>query len=629
MCGFVAAIPVKGEALVNLKAVENVLSALAHRGPDASRLVMIDGVAMGHNRLSIVDLDSAPQPRVMRNLSIIYNGELYNSEELQKELVSLGYAFTGHCDTDVFLAAYSEWGVAAFPKFNGMFAAAILDAEKNTVTLVRDRYGIKPLFVGEAGDGVRLCASEMQAMYSYPHFKRKLNFLAVDQLLRLGYVSDPMTLDSNIRQVAPGGYEVHNLGRSHVFYGEYWRVADAMSEVIEPASVDQIAELLENAVKKQMQADVSVGCFLSGGLDSGIIARLMARQLTLGQELNGYIADFDAPNFSEAADALKMISAHPIIGHTKCFGKELLLEAQKVMEIFGAFGDNAALPTYYLAKLASHSDKVLLSGDGADELFFGYKNHRAMLFEQYLKKAFLGALDIKEGRQLMSWLANLTSDSPSIPRAFRWRSTLKSLSEPLAISYHDAMSICSREQLSSIYGERLKLEERNATSEQFFAKLVRDVDFSDPMKVIQYLDFKTYLPGSVLTKLDRATMRAGVEARVPYLDNSLVDMMLPQKSSLNLNLRANKRLLRGAAATLGLADLANRPKRSFTSPLDAWIRQTPESKVLGQLEALGDCGFEPTEIMTLLRDHRDGKKNHGNLLWTLFTLNSWIGSWND
>lgn len=624
MCGFVAAMPLNDNSQIQPEQVRAVLHSLEHRGKDASRFAMIDGVAMGHNRLSILDLESAPQPRVMRNLSMVYNGEIYNSAELQQELIKCGYAFTGHCDTDVFLAAFAEWGIDAFSRFNGMFAAVILDAGNDSVTVVRDRYGIKPLFVGEAANGVRLFSSEMMAMYSYPSIKRKLNFLAMDQLLRLGYVTDPMTLDSNIRQVSPGGYEIHRLGSDKITSGHYWRVSDAMQAPAESISGDRVAELLKSAVSQQMKADVSVGCFLSGGLDSGIVARLMSERLQFPQTLNGYIADFDMPDFSEAGDALKMISGHPIVGHTKCFGRELLQGAPLIASMFGAFGDNAALPTYHLAKLASNSDKVLLSGDGADELFFGYKNHRSMLFEQYLKKAFVGGLELQGGRRFVSRLAEIMPDNPHVPRVLRWRSTLRSLAEPLAVSYHDAMSISSREQLLCVYGEDLRQQTKHMTSEQFFAGLLRETDISDPMKIIQYLDFKTYLPGSVLTKLDRATMRAGVEARVPYLDNALVDAVLPQKSEQNLSLRNNKKLLRAAARTLGLSDLAVRPKRSFTSPLDLWIRQTPESYLLSQLEALGDNGFELNEVIRLFRNHQGGHKNHGNLLWTLFTLNAWL-----
>ena len=599
--------------------------SIAHRGPDSYGQQLWGSIGLAHQRLSIIDIDSGSQPISYRGYSIVYNGELYNHKEIRKELEQLGHALESDCDTDVFLAAYTEWGVNSFKRFNGMFAAIIYDHGKDEMIAVRDRFGIKPLYVGDGPHGVRLFASEQQAISEYDKsYKWDLNLQALDNYLSLGYIIEPMTIKMGIRQVKPGTYEVHSLSRGdkHERF-LFWSLADAMNAEDRSISKQEGSSLLSKAVSSQTVADVPVGTFLSGGLDSSLLTSIAKSQSPLG-EIHSFSAGFNESGYDEIPIAKGLAKKLGINHHFKYFDSGLLKEIPLLMNIYGGpFADNAALPTYHLSKNASEHVKVLLSGDGADELFFGYRNHRSLFAETAIK----GVLPEFVKKPILKWVSDWYPNHPKMPRALRAKSTLRALSQDLAEGYCSAMSTTSREMLDKIYSTSTRLKIEGGVTENKFSEIASEFTHDDPMKVMQYIDFQTYLPGSVLTKVDRATMRAGIEARVPFLDNELSAAALCQNSNKNLGWGSHKTQLRNWSKNWLSSDTSTRVKRSFTSPLDEWFRalQYHDFCRIIMSENLRDSGlFDIDNLQLIMDNHYSGKANYGPTLWSIAILSKAI-----
>ncbi|MEG3765046.1 asparagine synthase (glutamine-hydrolyzing) [Alteromonas sp. 14N.309.X.WAT.G.H12] len=621
MCGFVAAVASEKAPLPNMGRVKAMQAAIAHRGPDSEGFLVEESVILGHHRLSVIDVDSAPQPErtIDGRFSMVYNGEIFNYKSLKEELVAQGVVFERRCDTELLLKAFLRYGPAVFSRLDGMFAAIIVDHQKELVWAVRDRVGVKPLYLAKE-EGVWLFASEIQAIKAYaPSRFSSFNPEAIDNYMMLGYIVEPKTYIAGIHQLPPAHYAVYDMKSGEVKQHEYWSLKDVIHSTPSFISQSEGCNILEASIRDQLMSDVPLGTFLSGGLDSSLVTQVAASQMN-GKRIHCYSAGFSVSDHDEIPAALEVaekVNAH----HTTLyFNESLLSRVGQVVDIYGGpFADNAALPTYDLALNAHDQVKVLLSGDGADELFFGYRNHRSMFIEQAVK-AYLPSF-INE--HVLGWIANGYPNHPSMPRSLRAKSTFQSLSMPLCESYCYAMSIASRATLNQLYSHEFKCRLGAFSTEGEFARIGHELEHHNPMKVIQYLDFKTYLPGSVLTKVDRATMRAGVEARVPFLSNTMMDRVLPQEPQHNIDWRRNKKQLRHWAGKWLTDDVRNREKQSFTSPLSQWYRtvQYPELFRMIMTDELMESGiFDVRKVDALLREHHIGKADHGTTLWALSIL---------
>jgi asparagine synthase (glutamine-hydrolysing) len=626
VCGVVAAYNVKGASYINFSAVEKMTDMLKLRGPDDGNVVDLGHISLGHRRLSIVDIANGRQPMRNKNgtLHIVFNGEIYNHAELKSELVSRGSEFLTHSDTEVILNGYAVWGMSVFEKLDGMFSVIIWDNSRKELVVARDRYGIKPLYKKRQSDGTLLFASEISAIQSYSDSSsKKINNEALDNYLMLGFIVESRTLISGIEQVDIGTIEKYSLNSYIPTVKKYWCSSDVMMrEESVPSDRDGL-ELLRSAVRSQSFADekIEVGSFLSGGVDSSIITTLLGEcHERKGTLLRCYTAGFNSDSHDETPLARNLASRLGAVHNSVYFGNELFKQINLLNDIYsGPFSDNAALPTYHVSALAKKDVKVLLSGDGADELFFGYRNHKSMLFESSIRKVMPSSFQNK----VLPWLAESYPNSPKMPRFLRARSTLKALGMELGQAYCSAMSITSREVLESIYSKEFKSSLQGMRTEDDFRKIALNVENEDPMKIIQHIDFKTYLPGSILTKVDRATMAASLEARVPFLNNALVDRVLPISSHHNIGYGKNKSLLRNWASPILSKDVSMRVKKSFTSPLDTWFRALPfdEFRIIIMTEALIDSNiFDLRALLSLMDSHHRGDANHGTTLWSIAVL---------
>lgn len=622
MCGFAVAASLFNAAPPAPEKVRRMQAEIAHRGPDDEGFVSLDSVIMAHQRLSILDLSSPAQPAITSDerFAMVYNGEIYNYVALRKVLQEDGIHFSTRCDTEVLLKGFARFGHDFFSRLDGMFSAVILDRKYNHITIVRDRTGIKPLYFSMDGK-VALFASELSAIQAFePNQFKELNPEAIDNYMMLGYVVEPKTHINNIEQLPAGHYGVLDISSGTYTTQEYWSLKAAMHAQHPKLSCTDGQDLLSESVRSQLVSDVPVGTFLSGGLDSSIVTQIASQQLIGTGKIHCYSAGFSVTDYDEVPLALEVAESIGANHSSVYFDESLLSQVGNIKRIYSApFADNAALPTYLLSQKASRSVKVLLSGDGADELFYGYRNHRLMLVEESIKSKVPSSVR----QHIFNWLSKGYPNSPRLPRYLRAKSTLASLSMSLSESYCCAMSSASRALLNELYSPQFKAKLNAFTTEKEFARIGGELEHHDPMKVMQYLDFKTYLPGSVLTKVDRATMHAGVEARVPFLSNAVLDNVLPQPSNENLGWGKQKAQLRSWAGDWLPNKVTTREKKSFTSPLDMWFR-TLQYPAFHQMimtdELLASEIFDIRKIDTMMRDHYKGKANHGTTLWALSVL---------
>lgn len=618
MCGLAAAFRTDVNSQIVKDNVRKMQKELYLRGPDASGEMFTPDVGLVHQRLSIMDVESAPQPYndEKMGLSLVYNGEIYNFKILREELKKAGFSFNTDCDTEVVFKGFMHWGEGVFEKLDGMFAIVIVNHRSGDVFVGRDRFGIKPLYVYDSSKGVRVFASNINAIEAFGDGAISHSVSGVDQYMRLGFYLEPDTHLSGVRQVVPGTYEVHKLRSPNFSSFVYWDAGDRINSSASFISNDDGVNLLEKAIDSQRQADVPLGSFLSGGLDSSLTTSILCSQEE-NKKIKTFSAGFNNSDFDEVPLAAQLSSHLGAEHHAVYFDDTLMRNAKLITDIYGApFADNAALPTHYLSREAKKHVKVLLSGDGADEMFFGYSNHRSMMNELRFKEKMPDWLR----RDLLGWVAGWYPNHPKMPRVTRARATLESLSTTLASGYCSAMSITSRRVLNEIYHPEFKKLLGENTAESKFEEHARNFDHDDPMKLIQYLDFKTYLPGSVLTKADRATMAASVEARVPFLSNDLVDTVLPQATRLNLNGSGNKQQLRAWSKHWLPSENQKRAKKSFTSPLDYWFRQLQSEQICDMILTESFCDqkvFNVDALKKKIHDHVSGNIDLGPTLWAL------------
>ncbi len=626
MCGFVAVInsPVaKGlDANTSQSLLAKMTQTLNHRGPDDTGYFVSDNqqVQLGHTRLSIIDLNNGHQPLLTDNNILVYNGEIYNHSELRVELTKLGHLFVSVCDTEVLAKAYEQWGVACLDKLNGMFAFVLYDKQNNTVLVARDRLGIKPVYWHQNSGQQYLFGSELKAITSNPSVTKELNTRSISDYFSLGYIPEPFSIYQGINKLEAGHYIQLNLSDHSSYINakpvQYWDCLAAINSP-ETATTEQQFEqgqaLLCDAINKRTIADVPVGAFLSGGIDSSIIVS----QMNHHQNVSTFSMGFDQADYDESKQA-KQVATQVKTKHTamtvSCNTFDYLPE---LIDMFDEpFADNSAIPTYLLTKQAKKQVTVMLSGDGADELFLGYRNYRLLKLESKLKNL----LPQKISQPLFRFLANIYPEIPWAPQFLRAHSTLEALNNDFVTNFHRAMSINSPEILQQIFSDSMLKALGIYSSRHYFKNLADKVTVKDSIKKAQYIDFKTYLPGNILTKVDRTTMANSIEARVPFLDHRLVEQWISKSSKQNIKGRNAKLLLRRIAKTLIPKVVVNRRKKSFTSPMDEWFRMMTQNELQKriQLEQLESSEmFNMAGIDSLIEQHYSGKKNLGMTLWSL------------
>jgi asparagine synthase (glutamine-hydrolysing) len=612
--------------------VRYMADKLRHRGPDdAGEWVdPASGVALGFRRLAILDLSSTGhQPMISANdrFVIVFNGEIYNFAELRTELAVLGCQFHGHSDTEVLLHAVSLWGIeAAIKRCNGMFAIALWDREKRRLYLVRDRLGIKPLYYGKVG-GVILFGSELKALRAHPAFVNHIDRNALTLFLRHNYIPTPYCIYEGMKKLLPGSYLVIEANGAISEPIIYWSARDiAENGAANPfegtveEGVDALEALLRGSVGQRMIADVPLGAFLSGGVDSSTIVALMQAQSQ--RPVKTFSIGFWEKEYDEAQYA-RAVAMHLGTDHT-----ELYVTPDAALDVIPhlpqlydePFSDSSQIPTFLVAELARRSVTVSLSGDGGDELFAGYDRY-AYFWKLWDARRRL-PLFRRVGRNI---LGAVLTDHNSASSSFLTR------------KFRRIQQILAADSPGQVYLEMLshwQSPQRVVRKGVEYATSITDqsrwADLTDFTSQMMYLDLITYLPDDILTKVDRASMGVSLEARVPLLDDHRV-VEFAWKLPLNMKVRdgQTKWLLRQVLYRYVPPALIERPKMGFGVPIDHWLR----GALREWAETLLDAGrlqqegyFNPEPVRRIWQDHLTGRANWQYLLWDVLMFQSWLES---
>jgi asparagine synthase (glutamine-hydrolysing) len=650
MCGIAGVVAWDDRFRVSREDLGKMSARIAHRGPDGQGLYLNHEkqvnenhpqVGLVHRRLAIIDLDPrANQPfRDEQGCWIVFNGEIYNFRELRKELANLlpDYAWRTNCDTEVLLAAYAAWGGDCVRHLEGMFAFAIWDESQKSLLLARDRMGQKPLYVAQVQQdqdgklGAIAFASEVQALLSLGWTNRGISQSGLVEYLSWGHTSAAHSIFNGIRQVRPGTIQVAVDGEISPAVS-YWPedgYPDGRSRPIvgDSQAVASTRELLLRAVKNQLVADVPIGCFLSGGVDSSIIAAAMKAATAPDQRVLTFSIGFDDPRYDEREYAAK-VSAHLGTEHRSFVVRpDAACDLPRIATAFGEpFGDSSALPTYYLARETRQHVKVALSGEGGDELFCGYDRYRAMLIGRRLRAAVTP----------LPWVlaAPLLRHLPGGHPKSRWeraRRFASSLGLTDRKRYASYLRLFDDRLLRRLFHPQLP---HSAVSADIVAGLfelahgnaeMRQIPIGDPLLAAMANDRMLYLPDDLLTKVDRCSMQFALEVRSPFMDHQLVQFAAGLTPSQLLK-GGPKRMLREAFA----ADLPEwvfkRKKMGFAVPIGEWFRGELRSMLRDHLSAADSFAskyFAPWVIERLLNEHEQQKVDHSQRLYALLMLELW------
>src|SRR2546421_2203620 len=619
MCGICGV--AGGDPAQSLDLVLRMCGAMAHRGPDEAGTVQHNAVVLGMRRLSIIDLAGGHQPMANEDSTVwvVQNGEIYNHRELREQLAAAGHRFATQSDTEVLVHGYEEWGESVAERLNGQFAFCLHDRRSRLLLLARDRMGIKPLHY--AVDGPRLVfASELKALLRDPALRRGIDPVALDQYLAYEFVPSPRSIVRGISKLRPGHTLTWSLGSGdgRAVVRRYWAPVLNVDGAAPARSVDAACEelrsVLRESVRKELISDVPLGVFLSGGIDSSAVAAMMTE---LGGDVKTFSVGFAERSFDEASYA-RGVASHLGTDH-----HELTLEPSMLLGLIPRLpvlldeplGDASIIPTYLLSTFTREHVKVALGGDGGDELFAGYPTLQAhRLAGYYLRAPALLRRAIVEPlvQRLPVSRGNLSFD-------FRAKRFVNGAPHPVAERHRRWMgSFASEERTALLSREvRASLGEANGGDE---------FDSYDPLNQVLMMDMRLYLENDILVKLDRASMMASLEGRVPLLNNDFVAYATSLPLHMKLRGMRSKFLFKRALRGVLPNRILNRPKKGFGIPVAAWFRGPLKEQMLSVLapDRLSREGFfEPRAVRGLIDDHLAGRRDNRKQLWTLFAFQLW------
>ena len=625
MCGIVGIFDLKEKREINRELLSKMNESQFHRGPDEGGLHIEPGVGLGHRRLSIIDLSSGQQPMLSddKNVVLTYNGEIYNFPELRKELEQQGFQFHTHCDTEVVLNAWLAWGESCVDRFRGMFAFAIWDKHKQTLFLARDRLGIKPLFYAELNNGQFIFSSELKALKQHPLFPKELDPTAIEDYFGFGYVPDPKTIYKNVYKLEPGYKLTIKKGQTNWRPVQYWDVGFSEQKYASEAEVaEDLMARFEEAVKIRMMADVPLGAFLSGGVDSSGVVAMMAKNSD--KPVNTCSISFGDPEFNESQFAQKVAERYHTAHRVEQVDPNDFHLVSALAGIYDEpYADSSALPTYRVCELAKKQVTVVLSGDGGDENLAGYRRYRWHTYEDRMRSFLPDSIR----KPLFGFLGHVYPKADWAPKIFRAKSTFESIARDSLEGYFHSISVNSNTIRSSLFSQRLKSDLQNYQAVEVFRRHQQHAPSGNAQSLVQYLDIKTYLPGDILTKVDRASMAHALEVRVPLLDHELVEWIATLPPDLKLKNREGKYIFKKGLEPYLPDDILYRPKMGFAVPLGSWFKGPLKQQVRDCLlgETMADTGlFDQKFLKKMVDQHQSGLRDYSASIWSLLMFESFL-----
>jgi asparagine synthase (glutamine-hydrolysing) len=628
MCGIAGVVGLDGRK-VDRPLLERLNAPLAHRGPDAEGYHQSGRAGLAHRRLRVIDLAGGRQPLANEDGSVwvTFNGEIYNFRELRSRLESLGHRFATQSDTEVIVHAYEEYGPEAVKCLRGMFAFGLWDQRQQTLLLARDRVGKKPLFFAEA-DGQFVFASELQALLQHPALRREVDLPALDDYLTYGYIPAPRTAFRGISKLPPAHYLLLRFdpgrpGPPATRIERYWQLEYGPKLALtEAEAAEGLLEVLTEAVRLRLTADVPLGALLSGGVDSSLVVALMSR--LSGRAVKTFSVGFEERDYSELPHARRVARRYATDHHELVVRPSALEVLPTLVRHYGEpYADSSAVPTYYVSRLTRAHVTVALTGDGGDEGFAGYERYRGMLLaERY--------------RRLPGWLRRgvvepLAARLPD-PRARRSRlgqarRFLLKAGLPPVRRYAAWVSYFNPAQKQALYAPAFREQLGGRQAEAWLFGLFDALPpGTDPLDAVLAVDVQSYLPFDLLVKMDIATMASSLEARSPLLDHKVLEFAARLPARYKLRGSALKYLLKKAAGPLLPPETLSRRKMGFGVPVGDWLRGELRpllEDVLLSPRALGRGYFRPEALRRLVREHQEGAQDHSFRLWALLWLEWW------
>jgi len=637
MCG-IAGIATTNGRPVQRNVLESMTTAMAHRGPDHSGIIIIQNskskiqnpnghVGLGHRRLSIIDLsENGHQPMTNEDETIwvTYNGEIYNFKDLKRDLAARGHIFSSNSDTEVIIHGYEQYGEEIFNKFNGMFAIGLWDERNQTLFLVRDRYGQKPLFYWYASDNI-VFASELKALMKHSDFRKEIDVYSLSRYLAYEYVPAPHTIFKGVKKLPPGHYLKWKDGE--VTLSSYWKIrfddkdqnADLPAKEIEK----QFLELLKESIQRRLISDVPLGVFLSGGIDSSSIVALMS-ELVPADQIKTFTIGFEEKSFDESTYARDVAQLFGTNHH------EQMLTPAKMIAILPEiwnfldepFADASIVPTYLLSKFTREFVTVALGGDGGDELFAGYDPFLAHLATRYYEKVpkFVHNYIVKPAVERLPVSTNNMSFD------FKLKQFMKGIPFSPAVRNQVWLGSFLTEEQKDIFSPDVIYTLNGFDPYEDIDKVCQGMKFRDATEEIIFLYSHFYLADDILPKVDRASMATSLEVRAPYLDVELAEYVNSLPSKMKLNGLTRKYLLKKSMEKKLPKDIIYRKKKGFGIPLAKWFKNELKQTLLDVFSParLKQEGlFNAETVQTLLNDHFSGKKDNRKQIWTLFMFEMW------
>ncbi len=614
MCGIAGVIT---DAPLASRTIEAMTRAIAHRGPDAEGFHERAPVHFGHRRLSVIDIAGSPQPMQSADgaVAVIYNGEIYNFRELRDELARGGYRFRSAGDTEVLIAGWYAWGERVVERLRGMFAFALWDARSTTLFAARDPLGVKPFHY--AWDGRTLAfGSELKAVRACAGLARDIDLSSLRLYLECQFVPGPATIFAGVQKLPPA--HTLTLRAKDLVVRRYWEPRyEPKLELSDDDAAAALDRELRASVQGMLIADVPLGAFVSGGVDSGVVAALMT-------DLTGAPVDTFNIGFDGGVDVSEHREAERVATHLRSRHHAVMLGADDVLDAFDhwvdvfdePFADQAALPTMLLAEYARKHVTVVLTGEGADELFGGYTNYRKRIAEERLTR-WLGA-PMSPARAVIA----------ALPSRWRKDRLLRAIAEPLPRRYRSIPNLFDALLMPQLLSPAMLAATRGSADagELAAAHFARN-DAEQYLDKLLHVDLSFWLPDDLLTKVDRATMAHSLEARVPYLDHRVVEFCSRLVPRHKIRGRDHKWLLKRVAERYLPADIVHRSKQGFVMPLSQWL----EGRLAPEIDAhLGPGGldrrgiFRRGALARLVADHRAGTRRHAGRLWALLILERWF-----
>ncbi len=625
MCGIAGLFDTRSKQMFSRDLMQRMNDSQQHRGPDEGGYHFEPGVALGHRRLSIIDISTGQQPLFNEDGSVVvvFNGEIYNYQELIPELTALGHQFHTRSDTEVIVHAWESWGEECVKRFRGMFAFALWDRNRQTFFMARDRMGVKPMYYAVLCDGTLMFGSELKVLMQHPGLDKTMDPHAIEEYFALGYVAEPRTIFAGALKLEPGFSLTIRHGQPLPEPKQYWDVNFSLDNAMSLADASaELVERLRESVRLRMVAEVPLGAFLSGGVDSSAVVATMAG--ISPDPVNTCSIAFDDPAFNESAFAQMVADRY----HTNHRVEMVKSDDFDLIDTLAAlydepYADSSAIPTYRVCQLARKHVTVALSGDGGDENMGGYRRYRFHMMEEKMR----GGLPHSVRKPVFGLLGRLYPKADWAPRVFRAKTTFEALARDSVQAYFHSVSILRDDMRRQLFSPSFRRQLGGYNALEVFRRHAAKAGTDDNLALIQYLDIKTYLVGDINTKVDRASMAHSLEVREPLMDHPLVEWLASLPTKLKIKGQEGKFVFKKAMEPMLPNDVLYRPKMGFSVPLARWFRGPLKERVQKALlgETLASTGLFNREYLQHLVDaHQSGARDYSSPLWTLLMFEAFL-----